>query len=108
MMHVPAQHDRRNGTNNVQPGGLRAADPKPKTYLIVPAWSDQAGQCRIVVRNGLPADALADYRATPDYWIDVGLMNSRGELVYLDAPKSVVQEFRDCALMAGLQIRSGI
>lgn len=28
MFHVPAHHDRRNGTNNVKSGGLRASDPK--------------------------------------------------------------------------------
>lgn len=29
MFHVPAQHDRRSGDNDKQPGGRRSSDPKP-------------------------------------------------------------------------------
>ena len=48
------------------------------TLLIVPAWSDQAGQCRIVARHGTPFKALQDYRENPDPWLEVGLMDSKG------------------------------
>lgn len=75
-----------------------------KTYLIVPAWSDQAGQCRIVARDGEFVGALHHYRGHPSAWQEVGLMNSHGQLVCLEAPASVVQEFKDCEpLMAGFQ-----
>lgn len=77
----------------------------PMTYLIVPAWSDQAGQCRIAKRLGDIGDALKDYRAEPDAWEDVGIMNSRGSLVCLDAPGHIYQEFKSMEpLMAGVQV----
>lgn len=55
-------------------------------YLIVPAWSDQAGQCRIVARTyerefGNDTPGLREYRANPDLWREVGIMNSRGSIV---------------------------
>jgi hypothetical protein len=34
-----------------------------KTYLVVPAWSDQAGQCRIVSRQGRHPEASARIEA---------------------------------------------
>jgi hypothetical protein len=82
------------------------------TYLIVPAFSDQAGQCRIVMRPG-PAprgrSALMHYRNYPDQWREAGLMNSSGQLVCLDAPDHVREEFIDCQpLMAGLSIDDGL
>ncbi|MFI0610078.1 MAG: hypothetical protein ACH37Z_19565 [Anaerolineae bacterium] len=75
----------------------------PTEYLIVPAFSDQAGQCRIVCRQGpLVKDALLHYRANPQEWRESGLMNSRGSLVCMDAPKDVIAEFKACEpLMAG-------
>lgn len=48
--------------------------------LIVPAFSDQAGQCRIVARQGDVRDALCNYRAEPRAWREVGLMDSRGSI----------------------------
>lgn len=52
------------------------------TIYIHPAWSDQAGQCRIYATNELGGvDARDDYRARPNLWREVGLMNSAGELV---------------------------
>lgn len=78
------------------------------TYLIVPAVTDQAGQCRIVKRlheDGVftPSRALADYRSSPDLWRDAGYMNSRGEIVCLDCshPSHLRSMRRDQPLMAG-------
>lgn len=74
------------------------------TMYIVPAFSDQAGQCRIVAREGQVADARADYQKNPKAWKEAGLMNSRGKLVCLQGTAEMVQEFRDCEpLMAGTQ-----
>lgn len=74
------------------------------TALIVPAFSDQAGQCRIVARPGKWPDALASYRENDKLWKDVGLMNSRGALVYAN-DKNLRDELRDCEpLMAGLTV----
>lgn len=73
-------------------------------YLIVPAWSDQAGQCRIVRREHeiKHPDPLKHYRQYPEQWKEAGRMNSRGVVVALDATPEVLQEFRDCEpLMAG-------
>lgn len=75
------------------------------TYLIVPAWSDQAGQCRIVCRthDGWESrPGLREYRDHPEIWLEAGLMNSRGELVCLNARPAHYHEIRDCQpLMAG-------
>lgn len=77
------------------------------TYLIVPAVTDQAGQCRIVstTHDNLSRfrPALADYRDNPDLWQEAGLMNSRGRLVCLDALPQVLEDMRrDEPLHAGL------
>lgn len=60
-------------------------------YLIVPAMSEVAGQCRIYTKDFdvLPKNPLKDYRSNPDAWKEVGLMNSKGELVCLSAPLGV-------------------
>lgn len=74
------------------------------TYLIVPAWSDQAGQCRIVRRDtDAPVrQAMLSYREAPDLWKEAGLMNSRGTVVCLDAPVEHRNDIRSCEpLMAG-------
>ena len=56
---------------------------------IVPAWSDQAGQCRLVRRTELvERDARTDYERHPGQWTEVGLMNSRGELLCFDGAPS--------------------
>ncbi|MEX3935061.1 hypothetical protein AB4Y32_25265 [Paraburkholderia phymatum] len=58
---------------------------KMKTLLIVPAFSDQAGQCRIVATYGFTGRSeLKDYRENPENWAEVGLMTSRGKLVCYD------------------------
>ncbi len=83
---------------------LHEANP-PRTYYIVPAWSDQAGQCRIVSREGLIPDAHKSYQAAPGLWKEAGLMNSLGRLVCLSAGPEVQEEFRACEpLMAGTVI----
>lgn len=72
------------------------------TALIVPAMTDQAGQCRIVSRAGNWPNALDDYRKSPQKWKEVGLMNSQGRLVCVDDSNLRV-ELQDCEpLMAGL------
>lgn len=74
-------------------------------YLIVPAVTDQAGRCNIVFQNGFEGDALKDYRANPDSWKTVGHINSRGELVALDAPVGIYQALKGFEpLMAGICI----
>lgn len=75
-----------------------------RTVLIVPAWSDQAGQCRIVAREGRWPNALADYRTNSEMWAEEGLMNSRGKLVCAHHPRTR-QELENCQpLMAGLVV----
>ena len=75
------------------------------TALIVPAFSDVAGQCRIVAKDGKVRDALRNYRSKPDEWRDVGLMNSRGELVCCEDMGTLRAELKDCSpLSAGLVI----
>jgi hypothetical protein len=56
------------------------------TYLIVPAVTDRATQCRVVAKQheDLPGPGLADYRRDPDSWREAGIVNARGELVCLD------------------------
>lgn len=76
-----------------------------QTVLIVPAWSDQAGQCRIVATDGHIKDALKSYRSDPSHWKEVGLMNSSGKVVHLTQDlqdAGLLDEMRDCEpLMAG-------
>jgi hypothetical protein len=55
-----------------------------RTYLIVPAWSDLAGQCKIVSREGRHPQALLSWRENHTLWQESGIMNSQGKLVCLD------------------------
>lgn len=64
----------------------QASNPQKGTLYIVPAWSDQAGQCRIVGIEQVVPNAAVSYRTQPSIWLDVGVMNSRGDLVCL-APR---------------------
>lgn len=73
---------------------------KTKSLYIVPALTDQAGQCRIVSCDGKVSNARDSYRNHPQLWEEVGLMNSRGKLVCLDAPKHVWDEIKDCEPLA--------
>lgn len=80
------------------------------TYLIVPALTDQAGQCRIVRRDHelVPSPGLTDYRRNPDLWREAGHMTSRGRLIALggahgeDMNKVWHDMKQDEPLMAGL------
>ena len=67
------------------------------TYLVVPAWSDQAGQLRIVSRRAGCTLTLTDYRRDSTGWAEAGLVAAQsGRLVCLDAPLSVQTEFLAC------------
>lgn len=77
-------------------------------FYIHPAWSDQAGQCRIYYREVWPDQkydgAHVDYKLNTDKWYEAGLMNSRGKLVYLNAPRDVIEDVRSSEpLMAGTE-----
>lgn len=73
------------------------------TVYIVPAWSKQAGQCRIVAREGTIERPNLDYKENPRLWSEVGFMNSRGELVCLSANHETYAEVKSCEpLMAGI------
>lgn len=74
------------------------------TVYIVPAMTDQAGQCRIVSREGVFKSPRDDYRQSPGAWKEIGIMNSRGKLVCLEADNlDVVEELKSAEpLMAGL------
>lgn len=74
------------------------------TLYIAPAFSDQAGQCRIYATNALfNASAASHYRLHPQLWKEVGLMNSRGRLVCFEGAAEQRQDLtNDQPLMAGL------
>ena len=72
------------------------------TYLVVPAFSDQAGQLRIVSRRASCPLTLADYRHAPDLWAEAGLVNAQGHVVSLAAPSRVLDELRDCEPIRGV------
>lgn len=79
------------------------------TYLIVPAMTDQAGQCRIVVATHVDNVhlGLKDYRANPDMWKDCGIMASDGHIVCIDVshPSHRNGMKRDEPLAAGVTYR---
>lgn len=80
--------------------------PALATAYIVPALTDISGQCRIVMADGNVGNARDSYRAYPDLWKEVGLMNSQGQLVCCENIGNLRQELEDCApLMAGTQFR---
>lgn len=67
------------------------------TFLVVPAWSDQAGQLRIVSRehDNKFRLSLTDYRRAPDLWKDVGLVSSSGVLRCIEAHADVARYIRE-------------
>lgn len=70
------------------------------TALIVPAWSNLASQARIVSAPGRVERALVEYRENPAAWRDVGIMNSRGELVCCENHGTLRAELLACAPLA--------
>lgn len=74
---------------------------KMVTVLIAPAVTDHGSQCRIYARDGKIDKPLIDYRANPNNWKEVGLMNASGRLVCLESIGDLAQEMRDCEPMYG-------
>ena len=75
------------------------------TYLIVPALTDQSGQCRIVsTKTQLGAcQALVHHRRWPEDWAEVGHTDARGRIAFLAAPCSHWDSLTDDQpLLAGL------
>lgn len=71
-------------------------------YLIVPALTEQAGQCRIVARELIQPVGLSDYRRDPEVWREAGLMSSTGVLRCLSGPPAHFDGIKgDEPLMAG-------
>jgi len=83
-------------------GSLKWEKTAMKTVYIVPAWSDQAGQCRIVatVTAQKLANVPRDYDHYPDKWREVGIMNSQGKLVCYDGKTEELAEIRSCEPLA--------
>lgn len=76
------------------------------TVYIVPAWTDMAGQCHIVAREGSVENPYRDYKENPRLWSEVGLMNSKGKLVCLSATAEAFGEIQSCEpLMAGISFQ---
>ena len=75
-----------------------------RIIYIAPAFSDQAGQCRIYATDAFfNASAASHYKLHPRLWKEVGLMNSRGRLVCFEGTSQQRQDLTDDQpLMAGL------
>lgn len=80
------------------------------TFVIVPALTEQAGQCGIVCREHDETHSdgrrmtlgLADYRRKPELWKLAGVMNSSGRLVCLESTPAQWADIKSCEpLMAG-------
>ncbi|MBU2734268.1 hypothetical protein HAQ00_00675 [Acidithiobacillus caldus ATCC 51756] len=61
------------------------------TFYIVPAFSDQAGQCRIVRHDRRIKNPARHHREHPEEWKEAGLMSSQGRLVCLEASAMMAQ-----------------
>ena len=74
------------------------------TIYIAPAMTPQAGQCRIYACEGPMIRSARDhYRTFPGLWKEVGIMNSRGNLVcFKGTPKQREDLTNDQPLMAGI------
>lgn len=74
------------------------------TIYIAPAFSDQAGQCRIYATDALfNASTASHYKLHPGLWKEVGIINSRGKLVCFEGTAQQCQDLTDDQpLMAGL------
>ncbi len=57
------------------------------TIYIRPAMTDQAGQCRVYSTQAeIKGHVGRHYSENPHLWKEVGLMNSRGQLVCFSGP----------------------
>ena len=75
-------------------------------YYIVPALTNLGGQCRIVATSQDIASPKDDYRENPGRWKEVGLMNSAGRLVCMQAGREIIADIKACEpLMAGMVFR---
>lgn len=70
------------------------------TVLIVPTETEMGTQCRVVAADGLFRDPLSAYRHDHSAWGEVGLVNSRGELVCIEPEFAAMKQ--DEPLMAGV------
>lgn len=75
-------------------------------YLIVPALTDQGGQCRIVAREHVTFVGLADYRRNPDAWREAGLMSSAGSLRCLSGPAAHFHAMKDAEPLMACTVHS--
>lgn len=67
---------------------------------IAPAFSDQAGQCRIYAHSDDTIRNVRDhYRKYPEQWHEVGLMDSRGSIRCIEPEFAALKH--DEPLMAG-------
>jgi hypothetical protein len=76
-----------------------------KTVYIVPALTDQAGQCRMVATVTFTSirNPAMDYRDYNDKWRECGIMNSKGKLVCYDGKPEESAHIQSCEpLMAGM------
>ena len=73
------------------------------TIFIAPAFSEQAGQCRVYSTGStFSGEARDHYAKHPELWLECGLMNSQGRLVCFEGAEAQRQELVDCQpLMAG-------
>ncbi|EGQ62637.1 hypothetical protein GGI1_14059 [Acidithiobacillus sp. GGI-221] len=73
-----------------------------QTVYIVPAMTNQEGQCRIVAAEGFYGSPRDSYEKHPKRWKEIGIMNSAGKIVCLEAGPQATAEMKDCEpLMAG-------
>ena len=72
------------------------------TVYIVPALTNQAGQCRIVAAKGAFEAPRDSYKTHPELWKEIGIMNSAGRIVCLQAGPQTTAEMKACEpLIAG-------
>lgn len=66
------------------------------TALVVPAFSDQAAQLKIVCKEG-DGFGLSEYRRDPSQWFEIGKCTAGpGRIVCLDAPEALYLDMLDC------------
>ena len=80
--------------------------PNTKTLFIVPAFSEFGGQCRIVAATGDYASPIDNYRANPQLWHEVGIMDSKGSIRCIESEFSDIKN--DEPLMAGMVFKFNI